>query len=373
MKTPIPGIMCHKTAGPPISGALNTNNAGESIALTDGCDNPAGNRWNLVGNPFTASLNGSNAADVTNNFLKVNIDAGNLDPSRAGLYLWDGSAYLEKSVDDAAFYIAPGQGFFVHAPDAGGTSVSFTEAMETHQTGNIFLKSGTSYPEIILNLSDGTNNSLTKLRYIKNKTTGLDVGSDVGTFTGTSSNFKVYTHLVSNSEGIDFAIQALPNSGYADMAVPVGIKADADKEITFSLNATNFDADLKIFLEDRLTNTFTRLDEANNTYKITLTEALNGIGRFYIYTTNSVLSIDKNATLDNISIYKTNNTTLKIAGLQSDNASIKLFNILGKQVLRTSFKSQGVSEIALPKLAKGVYIVQLETENGKLNKKIILE
>ena len=353
------------------SGTLNTTD--KIFPITDGGDNPAGNRWNLVGNPFTASLNGSNAADVTNNFLKVNIDAGNLDPSRAGLYLWDGSAYLEKSVDDAAFYIAPGQGFFVHAPDAGGTSVSFTEAMETHQTGNIFLKSGTSYPEIILNLSDGTNNSLTKLRYIKNKTTGLDVGSDVGTFTGTSSNFKVYTHLVSNSEGIDFAIQALPNSGYADMAVPVGIKADADKEITFSLNATNFDADLKIFLEDRLTNTFTRLDEANNTYKITLTEALNGIGRFYIYTTNSVLSIDKNATLDNISIYKTNNTTLKIAGLQSDNASIKLFNILGKQVLRTSFKSQGVSEIALPKLAKGVYIVQLETENGKLNKKIILE
>jgi len=32
-----------------------------------------------------------------------------------------------------------------------------------------------------------------------------------------------------------------------------------------------------------------------------------------------------------------------------------------------------VQEIALPKLAKGIYVVQLTTEAGKLNKKIILE
>jgi hypothetical protein len=196
------------------TGTLNTATS-ETIAITDGGDDPAGNRWNLVGNPFTASLNGSDAADATNNFLKINIDAGNLDPARAGLYLWNGAAYVEKSVDDPAFYIAPGQGFFVHAPDAGATSVSFTEDMQTHQTGNIFLRgSGISYPEIILNVTEDKNSSSTKIRYIGNKTKGLDPGSDVGTFTGTNSNFKAFTHLISDSKGIDFAIQALPNTDY---------------------------------------------------------------------------------------------------------------------------------------------------------------
>ena len=63
--------------------------------------------------------------------------------------------------------------------------------------------------------------------------------------------------------------------------------------------------DIKVFLEDRNTNTFTRLDEANATYKVTLTEALDGVGRFYIHTTQSALSID-NVALTGVSIFKTN-------------------------------------------------------------------
>ena len=42
-------------------------------------------------------------------------------------------------------------------------------------------------------------------------------------------------------------------------------------------------------------------------------------------------------------------------------------------MMNTSFTSNGVKDITLPKLAKGVYIVQLQTDTGKLNKKIILE
>lgn len=355
------------------TGTLNVNNAGETIAITDGGDNPAGNRWNLIANPYTAAINGSTLAS-TNNFLKINNDANNLDPARGGLYLWNGSSpYVIKSVDDPAFYIAPGQAFFVHAPNGGGTTAMFTEDMQTHQTGNIFLKSNTNYPEIILQISEGANNSSTKIRYIQNKTTGLDVGSDVGTFNGVSSNFRVFSHLLSNSEGIDFAIQALPNSNYENMIVPIGVNAEAGKEITFSLNASNFAADIKIFLEDRTTNTFTQLNQTNSTYKVTLKEALSGIGRFYMHTTNSSLSIDNNLFLENISIYKLDNSTLRIAGLSEKNASLKLFTLLGKQVMSTSFKSTSVQDITIPKLATGVYVVKLQTDKGNLSKKIILE
>ena len=355
------------------TGTLNVNNAGETIAITDGGDDPAGNKWNLISSPYTAALKGGSSTDDSNSFLRVNIDASTLDPAKSGVYLWNGSTpYDVKSVDDD-FFIAPGQAFFVHAPNGGGTSASFMEAMQTHQTGNIFLKNNTSYPEMILKIDEGTNTSSTKIRYIQNRTTGLDVGSDVGVFTGVSNNFKVFTHLVSNSDGVDFAIQALPNTGFENMIVPVGINAEIGKDVTFSLNASNFSSDLKIYLEDRLTNTFTRLDEANSNYKITLTEALNGIGRFYMHTTNSALSVDTNITLKNISIYKLDNATLRIAGLSKDDVSFKLFSLLGKEVLKSSFTSNGVKDISLPKLAKGVYIVQLETKNGKLNKKIILE
>ena len=45
-----------------------------------------------------------------------------------------------------------------------------------------------------------------------------------------------------------------------------------------------------------------------------LTESLNGIGRFYIHTKQSVLG-NSNSFLEHLSIYKVNNSILKLEGL----------------------------------------------------------
>ncbi|WP_189663326.1 MULTISPECIES: T9SS type A sorting domain-containing protein [unclassified Polaribacter] len=244
--------------------------------------------------------------------------------------------------------------------------------MLTHETsGTTFYKNFNT--SISLNLSNGSSNKTTKINYLNSKTAGLDPGFDIGMFNGVASDIRVYTQLIQEDQGIAFARQALPNTDLETMVIPVGVKAAANKEITFSANANNLPTDLKVFLEDKLTNTFTRLDETNSSLKITLSEALNGIGRFYLHTkTSSVLSTD-NVVLTNISMYKINASTLRITGLSQGKTSVKLFNMLGKQVLNTSFTSNGMQDITLPTLATGVYIVQLETAQGNLNKKITLE
>ena len=76
---------------------------------------------------------------------------------------------------------------------------------------------------------------------------------------------------------------------------------------------------------------------------------------------------------ESISIYKTTNTNIRIGGLSQGKSNVKLYNILGKQVLNTSFNTTGIQDITLPKLVSGVYILQLETETGILNKKITIE
>lgn len=211
------------------------------------------------------------------------------------------------------------------------------------------------------------------MRICKNKTTGLDVGSDVGTFTGASSNFGIFSHLLQDSQGVDFAIQALPNSNYENMIVPIGVKTEAGKEISLSADISNLPSGMKVFLEDRENNKFIRLDEGDN-YKVMLTNAQNGIGRFYLHTTNSALSVeDKTLTFENISIYKTNTSTLRIAGLSQEKTELTIFNILGKRVLNTSFKANGIKDIELPNLSNGIYLVQIKNNSGKLNKKILLE
>ena len=41
--------------------------------------------------------------------------------------------------------------------------------------------------------------------------------------------------------------------------------------------------------------------------------------------------------------------------------------------MHTTFEAATSKDLTLPNLATGIYIIQLETETGKLNKKIILE
>ena len=92
-----------------------------------------------------------------------------------------------------------------------------------------------------------------------------------------------------------------------------------------------------------------------------------------MHASKSALNIDDNIVLENSSIYKSNATTLKIVGLPNGNATIKLFDILGKQVLNTSFKGSNINDIVLPFLNNGIYIVNLKTDLGILNKKISIK
>ena len=74
-----------------------------------------------------------------------------------------------------------------------------------------------------------------------------------------------------------------------------------------------------------------------------------------------------------MSIYSFNRETLRVVGVQNGTANLQIFNLLGKEVLRSSFEGSGVNDISLPKLATGVYIVNVNMATGQLNKKIIIE
>jgi hypothetical protein len=329
----------------------------------------ASNNFNFMGNPYLSYIN-------LGTFFTDNNVTDRL--SEATIWIWDENlngvnmgGYVSKmSNTDGSFEIAPGQGFFVSSGTAGSNKITFNQSNQSHKTES-FLKA-TSREEIQLKISQDELIHQTKIYYIEGTSTDFDNGYDGSLFGGVNYDLAVYSELVSNNQGKKLGVQSLPNSDYENMIIPLGVKAKAD-EITFTADALNLPSGVKVYLEDRFTKTFTRLDEANTTYKVTLAEAINGIGRFYLHTAQKALSIDTNIALDNISIYKTNKSTIRITGMSQGTASIKLYNILGKEMMSSSFNSDGVKDFSLPKLATGVYIIQLETEAGKLNKKIILE
>ena len=343
-----------------------------SINISD-----AGNQFNLIGNPYTCFLHGNNNADATNNLLKINGSSqGNSSVLEEDtIWLWDAtnSQWITKNLASDAFRINPLQGFFVKAKIGGGISqvFNFTQEMQSHSKANNSLKSSSNRFEIDLSVAIGKKKVNTSIRYIDNMTTDFDNGYDSSIFGGYSSSLEIYTGLASGNSSKKLAIQSLPNSDYENMVVPVGVTAEENSEITFTAEALNVPTGYKVYLEDRLNNTFTRLDEAGSEYKATVTNKSTD-GRFFLHTRSSTLSTD-DIGLEGVNIYTINNNTLRIAGVNGENSNVKIFSILGKKILETTFSSTGVKDVNLPELNTGVYIVNVSSEKGKTSKKIVIE
>lgn len=90
------------------TGTLNTNDAGVDVTL----DN-TGERYNLLGNPYTSSI--SSATLLGNGALSETQTIWIYDQTSG-----TNGAYAVSTLADN-FILAPGQGFFVKANEAGGT------------------------------------------------------------------------------------------------------------------------------------------------------------------------------------------------------------------------------------------------------------
>ncbi|MEX6626772.1 DUF7619 domain-containing protein [Tenacibaculum salmonis] len=333
------------------TGTINTSDVNSSITAG------TRNNLNLVGNPFTAYINSADFATENTEAL-----------SEQTVWLWNGTAY-ETHNEINPIEIAPGQSFFVKAATNG--NVTFAISNQSHQN-DTFMRQAPK-PSFELFVENEASKKSTKVFYIANKTTGFDKGYDSKIFEeGKKANFEIFTELLADNKGNKLAIQSLPNTDLEAMIVPVGITAKSVKEVTFSVKTQNLPEDIKIYLEDRIANTFTNISEKN--HKVILENTTKGAGQFYIHTTSKILEeAPIQQKLQNVSIFKSVNNSITITGLQTDNASLNIYSILGAKIISTSFKSTGVSVIQLPKTSIGVYIVELKSDLGTINKKIILE
>jgi hypothetical protein len=329
--------------------------------------------WSAIGNPFPSFLPLNDAANVAN-ILADNV--AKLDASFAFLYVWNGTSeeYDPIGLGGAALQLAPGQAFMVRAKSTSETFV-FSKASQNHNSGAAtFYKNSTATPTISVHLTNGALNKVTNLEFLDDSTTGLDVGYDAGAYQDGTPTFSINTHLVSDSQGIDFTIQSLPTSSLdSEVSIPLSINAGINEEVTFSVDTNHLPEGVSLYLEDTLNNTFTNLTEA--ALELKTTSALSGIGRFYLRTSSGVLSTETNLVDSLIQVYKTSNGTVKITGLTSGNAAtFSLFTILGKEVLATKFIAQNIKEILVPaSLSAGVYLVNVVSDLGTFHKKIVVE
>ena len=315
--------------------------------------------YNLIGNPYPIHLK---SAEI------LSRNTASLDSQT--IWLWNQATdSYEAKVSGVSWAIAPAQSFFVKSDGAAGD----LEIQEGDQQSidDSFQRTDL-IPEMVLTLSNDSSSRQATIYYIDETTTGFDNGYDGPRFMAGDNSFAFYTHLVSDSEGVDYDIQSLPTDNYENMVIPIGINAVSGSAITIDASITNIPTGINVYLEDKENNSFSLLDAQSN-FMTTLDSDLNGIGRFYLHTTSELLSSDDVLNNNNISMYIPSRQNLRVVGVQNGTANIYIYNILGKEVFNGNFEGAGMNDIQLPNIKDGIYIINLTTDKGTINKKVIIQ
>lgn len=333
------------------------------------------NRWNLIGNPYPTYLD-------SQLFLEEN--SGKLDPQSAALYGYNsgtnvsnigtiGNFTIVNFETNSNLTIAPGQGFLVaNKTGASNNQISFTTKMRLFSGGDDFILGRNENPNPMLRLkaAHDTAEFATEIYFNVNSTLGLDPGYDAALFDGLDNAFMIYSQLVKDNIGRNIAIQSLNYDAMNDVIIPLGLKTAKGKKVTFSIENNTLPEDIDIYLEDKLTNTFTLLTKGN--YSFTAETSISGTGRFYIRMENKALS-NSEKEISSLKIFASDQK-LFINGLLFADTEISIYDIQGRLVLKSYLKAATQNNsINTVTLNSGIYVVKLANHAQHQTKKIVIK
>lgn len=345
------------------TGAVETN--ASPVAITQG----SASIFNLIGNPYPSYISLAG-------FLAAN--NSEFEPLTAGVYGYDGDALDGFRIWNQAFsdlnpnaIITPGQGFLVSSKVGGGL-IAFPPSIRTQGTADDFIpgRAATQIVHLKLKLNNSTKQYFTEFYFTDAASSGFDVGYDTAVL-GTVTDFGMYSHLVENHSGTDFAVQSLAYNALENISIPLGIHANAGEQITISIEESNLPEDVMVYLEDRLTQSYTRLDEV--AFSMSSGTPLSGTGRFYITLGRAALS-----TTDDVFRHLTIYTLaapkrIRVEGQLRTKSSLHVIDLQGR-VVKTAvlYADNSSHDIDVSDLNTGVYVVQVQNSAGTSSQKVIL-
>jgi hypothetical protein len=329
--------------------------------------------WNCIGNPFTCALNIRNTAN--NGFLNA-ANISQLDPNYIAVYLWDTNnittnnttpEYIVINNATTITSIQTAQGFFVKSK-VGGGNVTFSKNMQLPNAALSFKAAPVEWPSIKIVAWDQISSSSTEIKFVTNTTKGLDPGYDAGLYIA-NPDFSIYSKLVDDN-GVDYTLQCLPDQDYDQNIIPIGIDHKASGQIIFTAEIINLPSGCHAVLEDRLTNTFTRLDLKGANYKATVDTDTKGTGRFFLHTYDAISSQPiPNQQFKVYSVAK----NIYIIGEVSGDARFYLYTVDGKLLANFNAQNQLQNQLDASNYAAGLYLLKIIDGNLKKTIKFVLE
>ncbi|WP_047550979.1 T9SS type A sorting domain-containing protein [Psychroserpens sp. Hel_I_66] len=347
------------------TGTAETGPIMETITFPGG-----GSKFNLIGNPYPSYINASaflmeNSSALENSAVAIYGYSDDTDTNSAGIYT---IINLFSS-----YNIAPGQGFFV-ASNSASETVSFLPSMRnTNGTDDFILGRDTNaVTNLKLNLTTANNEFLTDIYFSEFSTLGLDPGYDASLFGGTAPSFSIYSHLVEENNNVPFGIQALGETDYNDVTIPIGVNASQGVQLTFSLSDSNIPSTIDVYLDDTVANTSTLLTNSN--YVLTPIMALSGVGRFYLRFTDNSLNTQEN-NFEDLDIYMSSKSKeIVINGQLLESTNCDIYDIQGRLISSNSLNINNLqNRIDVSNVSNGIYIINLRGNQQKTSIKVIIE
>tara|TARA_B110000090_G_scaffold109242_1_gene122350 strand:+ start:3907 stop:5451 length:1545 start_codon:yes stop_codon:yes gene_type:complete len=327
-------------------------------------------RNNLIGNPFTTHLDSQDLMGVIST-------TGGIDSNFKAIYFYDGStnSFPWKVINNttSSELITPGQGFMLMASDTGSAfsiPKSARRVSLTQQDNAIQGRLANNSSSFNLKLTKQSLMYTAKIYFTNDGlvTRGLDAGWDAGNI-----GSHVGTHLVEDSEGVNFSIQALDISDLTatDYMIPVDVSLAAGEEAMFSTIDLNIPAGVNFYLDDTELNVQTLI--TSNSYTFAATTELNGIGRFYLRTTSDTFSAASTA-LNSVEIFTIAETNeLTVRGQLRSASVLKLHDIRGRLINSYHLDpNQTEHKIDVSAVSPGVYIVNLSNEFQAKTTKLVI-
>jgi N-acetylneuraminic acid mutarotase len=250
---------CAVNATRTFGGSLNTGIVSRTLSYTGGSNNMSTKGWNLLGNPYSASVNwddlsrSSTGLDNAIYFTKDNGFASYVD----GVGVPDGTSGI----------IPPMQGFFVKA-NQPTRKVDFNPVDRIHTGQNRYKGAGEIIPLIRLKIAGTDQADEAVIRFQEKATKNYDAEFDAIKFSTSGTMLSLWTCLGS----VNYSINSIPFPE-SETAVPIGI--NCLKSGVFTLTASQLQGidNYKVYLYDKSNGTTFDL-KSNPEINISLTEGM---------------------------------------------------------------------------------------------------
>jgi hypothetical protein len=336
-------------------GVPNTSTAGITITCTK-----SGGGWNLIGNPFPSSVD----------WTLLSKGAG-MD---AALYYYDNAAvayryysFFSGGLAGASQFIAPMQGFMVHANTGTQKTVTFSNAARTHSGQDIFYKDAPLTTNILdLKVEGNGKADYARVCFYEEAFENFDGDFDAfKIFSYSPSTSELYSKTANNTS---LAINTLPLAIMDGGQVPVHFKVGTPGNFTLSAEKLNtFSSNTYILLEDRITGTLQKLND-NPVYAFS-SSSQDAVDRFVLHFKDAT-SISEPASQQAITAWY-NNCKLTIATLEGT-TNVNIFNIQGQNLQNFQLHGSSLQSVSI-NLPTGIYFAWIINEDTMQTIKMIVQ